>query len=248
MESLKTYSTKFYKNQLTESFNSANYIVPIINNWFQPKTIVDVGCGVGAWLEVWKNQDNIEEIKGLDAKFVDKSFMRIDMDSEFLEVDLNKPLPELNRYDLAICLEVAEHLEESRANSFVEDLTKLSDVILFSAAIPGQEGTKHINEQFLSYWVEKFKLYDFKCYDVLRPIIWNIPSIAFWFRQNSVVFVKNGSQLNVDLNAMPSFNCFDLVQKDLLKYKERKYYKLLNKRNGTKKQLKAWLKKMISKS
>ena len=157
MKDVNTYNHKFYNSQLTQSRNSASYIVPIINNWFKPKTIIDIGCGIGAWLEIWKHQSNVHEIKGLDAQFVNKSLMRIDLDTEFIEVDLNNKLPELKRYDLVTCLEVAEHLEESRADSFVEDLTNLSNIVLFSAAIPGQEGTQHINEQYLGYWIEKFK-------------------------------------------------------------------------------------------
>lgn len=245
MKEVKTYNHKFYNDQLIQSRNSASYIVPIINNWFEPKNVVDIGCGIGAWLEIWKNQSNVKEVNGVDAKFVDKSLMRIDVESEFIEADLNTKIPKLKSYDLAMCLEVAEHLEESRANSFVEDLTKLSNVILFSAAIPGQEGTHHINEQYIGYWIEKFEQNNFKCYDVVRPLIWNVDSIAWWFRQNTVIFVKTDDELKVNLDSMQSFNCFDLVQKDLLKHKDNKYLKHVTKINSTKKIVKKIIKKII---
>jgi SAM-dependent methyltransferase len=247
MQDLKTYSHKFYTKQLAESSNSAKYLVPIINSWFKPKTVIDVGCGVGAWLEVWKRQDNVTEVIGIDAQFVDKTLMRVDMGSEFIETDLNEKLPQLKRFDLAMCLEVAEHLEENRAKTFVEDLTKLSNIVLFSAAIPGQEGTKHINEQYLNYWVEKFKEHNFKCYDVVRPLIWDVQSVAWWFRQNTVLFVNDSEKLNIDLGTMQSFNCFDLIQKDLLRHKERKYYKLLSRTNKTKIPLYKLIKKVLRK-
>ncbi|MEM6517246.1 MAG: methyltransferase domain-containing protein [Bacteroidota bacterium] len=206
-------------------------IVPIVNQWFRPENVIDVGCGVGAWLEVWKEQPNILEVMGLDARFVHSEFMRVDIDNEFVEVDLNESLPKLKRFDIAVCLEVAEHLKPERAESFVQDLTTLSNIILFSAAIPGQEGTQHINEQFLGYWIKIFLNHGYDCYDVIRPIIWNNKSVAWWFRQNTVLFIKNTLDLDLDLDSMQSFNGFDMVQKDLLKYKERKYYKLVNRKN-----------------
>ncbi len=247
MATQKNYNRQFYNSQLTQSGSSANYIVPIINSWFKPKTVVDVGCGVGAWLEVWKIQSNICEIKGLDARFIDKSLMRIDIENEFIESDLNNELPKLKRFDLAMCLEVAEHLEEKRANTFVEDLTKLSDIIVFSAAIPGQEGTQHINEQFLKYWISKFSHHNYKCFDVLRPIIWDVDTVAWWFRQNIVVFVRDEASLEIDLNAKQSFNCFDLVQKDLLQHKDNEYKKLLNKEGRAKKNLRKLIKRFYHK-
>lgn len=228
MKDLKTYNHFFYKNQLLESKNSAKYIVPIINDWFQPKSIIDVGCGVGAWLDIWKNSKNGVEVMGIDAGFVERSLLLIDVSNEFIEADLNNKLPKLKKYDLAMCLEVAEHLDENRADSFVEDLTSLSDIVLFSAAIPGQEGTQHINEKFLKYWIDKFNQNGYKCFDVIRPMIWEVDSISWWFRQNIVLFVKNGTNIKTDLSNMQTFNCFDLVHKELLIHKTNRCNSLLN--------------------
>ena len=247
MKDLNTYSQFFYESQLLESRNSAKYIVPIINEWFQPKSVIDVGCGVGAWLEVWKGCENCQEIKGIDADFVDKSLLLINASHEFMEADLNDRLPKLKKYDLATCLEVAEHLDEKRADSFIEDLTGLSDVILFSAAIPGQEGTKHINEQFLHYWIVKFNKLDYQCYDVIRPIIWDVEEISWWFRQNMVLFVKNETNTNVELSTMQSFKCFDLVQKELFIYKTKKFDTLLHSIKNKKKNIPKIFKKIIRK-
>lgn len=228
MKVLETYNHFFYENQLSESRNSAKYIVPIINDWFKPKSIIDVGCGVGAWLDIWKNCENCIEVLGIDADFVDKSLLLIDVSNEFIESDLNKRLPKLKKYDLAMCLEVAEHLDKKRADSFIEDLTNLSDIVLFSAAIPGQEGTQHINEQFLQYWIDIFNRNNYKCYDIIRPIIWDVDTISWWFRQNIVVFVKNETNIKNDLSSKQSFNCFDLIQKELLIHKTNKYNNLAN--------------------
>lgn len=247
METLDTYSRLFYEKQLTQSKQSADEVLPIINTWFQPKTVIDVGCGVGAWLEVWKSYDNVNEIKGIDGSFVDKSLLQIDASVEFLQADLNERLPKLKSYDLAVCLEVVEHLEEKRADTFVEDLTKLSNIIIFSAAIPGQEGTHHVNEQFMSYWIDKFNSHDYKCYDIIRPLIWDKDKIAWWFRQNMVVYVKNGAPLEKNLGEMQTFNCQDLIHKELLKHKINKYNSLVSKKASFNSLLQAILNKITQK-
>lgn len=241
----KTYNHEFYNSQLTQSKNSADFIVPIINKWFKPKTVVDVGCGIGAWLEIWKEQANVIEIKGLDAKFVDRSLMRINVDQDFLEVDLNQDLPKLKPYDLAMCLEVAEHLEENRANSFISDLTKLSNVILFSAAVPGQEGTYHLNEQYIGYWIDKFKTNNFKCYDIVRPLIWDVSSVAWWYRQNTVLFIKEDFEVDIDFDSLQNFNGYDLIQKDLLQYKDKKFRKYFQEMENKHMSIKKFIKKII---
>ncbi|WP_299385021.1 methyltransferase domain-containing protein [uncultured Lacinutrix sp.] len=247
MGNLDTYSSFFYEKQLLESRESANQVLPIINNWFKPKTIIDVGCGVGAWLEIWKNFENVTEIKGIDGSFIDVSLLRINKEKEFIQTDLNKTLPKIKSYDLALCLEVAEHLDEERAETFVADLVSLSNVIIFSAAIPGQEGTHHINEQYLGYWIDKFEANDYKCYDIIRPLIWGKKNISWWFRQNMVVFIKNGELLKNDLNKLQTFNCMDLVQKELLEHKINKYRSLVNRKSSFKNLLREMLNKIKKK-
>ena len=64
--------------------------------------------------------------------------------------DLAQPLQIDRRFDLALSLEVAEHLPPECGSEFVQTLTDLSSVILFSAAIPFQGGTDHLNEQWPS--------------------------------------------------------------------------------------------------
>ena len=92
-------------------------------------------------------------------------------------------------FDLVESLEVAEHLEEKYAKNFIELLTKFSDIILFSAAIPYQGGTNHFNEQPPQYWAEIFKNFDFLCFDILRTENWDNEKIGFWYRQNTMFYV-----------------------------------------------------------
>ena len=84
---------------------------------------------------------------------------------------------------------MAEHLSEASADGFVASLVRLAPVVLFSAAIPHQGGTGHINEQWPDYWVAKFAGHDFAVVDCLRRRLWNNAKILPWYRQNMLVFV-----------------------------------------------------------
>ena len=88
-------------------------------------------------------------------------------------------------------MEVAEHLSPSRADSFVEDLTKLGDVILFSAAIVGQGGINHVNTQMQSYWAKKFLRLGYVGIDCIRPKVWENQQVAVWYRQNIFIYADS---------------------------------------------------------
>jgi hypothetical protein len=63
--------------------------------------------------------------------------------------------------------------------------------VLFSAAIPGQGGRHHVNEQFPSYWITRFAMHGFRCFDALRPVLWHRAEVAVWYRQNLLVFSRH---------------------------------------------------------
>ena len=92
-------------------------------------------------------------------------------------------------------LEVAEHLPESSADDFVEFLTNLSGVVLFSAAFVNQGGDNHINEQLHSYWALKFRHFGFIPFDLFRPFFWGNSSVDFCYRQNTFLYVSASSPL-----------------------------------------------------
>ena len=95
------------------------------------------------------------------------------------------------RFDLVTSLEVAEHIKPENAEKFIASLCSLGDVVVFFAAIPGQDGTLHYNEQYPDYWIEKFAKHNFKPYDCIREIIWNNEKVSPWYRQNVLFFVND---------------------------------------------------------
>ena len=107
---------------------------------------------------------------------------------EFAVADLNEPLPVKRRFDIALCLEVAQILEPERAEPLVETLVALSDVVVFSAAVPGQGGILHENEQWPFYWAEPFAVHGYVASDPFRFELWERDDVSWWFRQNMVCY------------------------------------------------------------
>ncbi|MBC7383806.1 MAG: methyltransferase domain-containing protein [Bacteroidia bacterium] len=163
-------------------------VVPLLIKLFHPKNVLDVGCGIGTWLSVFK-QHGVRGVHGIDGDFVDKKLLwNYINEEEFTAKDLTLSFDLKKKFDLVICLEVAEHLEKKQANGFIKSICKHADVIVFSAAVPGQGGQNHLNEQWPAYWINLFKIQGFKSYDILRPLIWNITEIDWWYKQNMLVF------------------------------------------------------------
>ena len=178
VKDLKLFSTKEERTRY-----AAEKILYIVMKHFKVKTAADFGCGTGIFLKFLK--DNGVNVTGLD---LDKRILAI-TEEEFIQADLTKPVHLGKKYDLSISLEVAEHLPESSAETFITSLCEASDVVLFSAAVKGQGGVGHINEQFLSYWQKIFLKNEYFLLDIIRPEIWNDENIPPYYRQNVVIFV-----------------------------------------------------------
>jgi len=202
------YTQSFFDELARGTNESARIVVPVANKLLQPTSVLDVGCGVGTWLAEW-GRAGVPDVLGLDGDYVDRGALEITRD-QFAPTDLQRPFSLGRTFDLVQTLEVAEHLDESCADAFVESLARHGDTILFSAAPPGQGGTHHVNEQWPSYWAEKFARAGYAAYDIIRPQIWTNKRVALWYRQNILVFAR-GRVLDA---AVPHL---DLVHPDALK-------------------------------
>jgi hypothetical protein len=111
-------------------------------------------------------------------------------DHRFLVTDLSGDWAAPRSADLALSLEVAEHLPPASARRFVQQLTQTAPLVVFSAAIPGQGGQGHANEQWPSYWIRLFDESGYQVFDILRPRIWADARIPYWYRQNVLVFAS----------------------------------------------------------
>jgi len=180
-------SVRYVHEADTHNLASPNIVVPYLVEQFRPSSVVDVGCGIGTFLHVFKQQ-GVGQVLGVDGKWVDRSKLYIG-ENEFLETNLEEPIRLGREFDMVICLEVAEHLAPSSADIIVDSLTSLGKTIVFSAATAKQGGQNHLNEQPFAYWKEKFEKKGYRVLDVFRPVFWNEPKVQWWYKQNMFLIV-----------------------------------------------------------
>ncbi len=179
-------------------------VVPIIMSIVKPKSVLDVGCGIGTWLKVFE-EHGVTDYLGVDGNYVNRNLLKIPQ-SNFFPFDLTNELVLRKKFDLVISLEVAEHIPEKSADLFVKSLALHSDIILFSAAVPGQGGQNHLNEQWPKYWEKKFERHGFYFHDIVRPLIWENNKVDWWYRQNIFLLTKKFSDTPIHASIHP--DCF----------------------------------------
>ena len=250
----KDYNDNFHEVHFQNSINSAKEVIPLFLSYYKPKTVLDVGCGLGTWLNIF--EQNQCEVFGIDGDYIKTKDLVI-KPNKFKAYDLNKKFNLEKKFDLVISLEVAEHILPENAKEFVESICVHSDVVLFSAAVPGQEGTLHYNEQYNKYWIDLFTNNNYECVDFLRHEIWNNKNISWWYRQNMLIFIKK-SKINNPLYKLiidkkrEEQNSY--IHPELLEYKcekinflEQRIINLEKKINSPSKLLKYYLKRLKSK-
>lgn len=184
------YGDDFYADQIRDSERSARHYLTYLWSIFQPTSVTDVGCGRGAWLKVFAEL-GARDVIGYDGAWNSQSQM-IDSRIRFFPVDLEKTIVG-SRTDMAMSLEVAEHLSPQASDRFVKSLVGLSDTVLFAAAFTNQGGTNHVNERPHSFWARKFELEGFAVFDLFRPRFWGNEEVCSWYRQNTFLYVRRAS-------------------------------------------------------
>lgn len=193
------YDEAFYDYQVAASLASARIYLKHLWQFFQPLSVIDVGCGRGAWLKACHELGS-KSLSGFDGDWNSQSSM-IDGDINFRSIDLNKPFSVPEKVDLAISVEVAEHLEPSTAPQFIRCLTDAADAVLFGAAYTKQGGTNHINERPHKYWAQLFSEQEFVPFDLFRPVFWGNENVCWWYRQNTFLYIRKNSDYYIKLKA-----------------------------------------------
>lgn len=215
-------TNKYKHTEKMHNMEAPRLIVDKLLKIYKPKCVVDFGCGLGTFLKAFKEQ-NIKDVLGLDGSWVDRDLLKNYLsNSEFKEVNLEQRISLDQKYDLAISLEVAEHLDQNSASLFVENLCNASDVILFSAAIPYQGGQNHINEQWVEYWQKKFRKHKYSFHDVLRDDIWLEESVKWWYKQNMFLVIKD--DIFANLKMIPNKNkIYNLIHPEHYELKSKQH-------------------------
>lgn len=183
---MSVYTGEFFDSIRDNAQSSAKVILPIVFDLLHPSSVIDVGCGTGAFLAVAEELGALRLV-GIEGEWAPSMSKSVD----FRVHDLEQPLPALPQFDLAICLEVAEHISPERGPAFVSELCHISECTLFSAAIPDQPGTNHVNCRWQSYWMGLFEKKGRTAVDVIRPAIWERDDVPYWYKQNTLLFLSN---------------------------------------------------------
>ncbi|MEO1351592.1 MAG: methyltransferase domain-containing protein [Cyanobacteria bacterium J06635_15] len=184
-----TYDSNFFDYIEMGAQRSARVVTRLLLAHLPIKSVLDVGCGRGVWLDEWAKQGGVE-ILGVDGSYVEPDRLVVPTHA-FRSANLAEPLDLDRRFGLVQSLEVAEHIPEQAADVFVQNLIAHGDRVLFSAAPPGQGGEFHVNEQSYDYWRDKFAQHGYCLIDFVRPEILNQSAVEPWYRYNTLLFVRS---------------------------------------------------------
>ncbi len=186
------YNAVFFDYVDEGALRSARVLVPILYSHLKPGSVLDVGCGRGGWLRIWRDA-GCPAIQGIDGDYVDRNRLHIGSE-EFRPANLSDGFALGRRFDVVQCLEVAEHVRRDCAGRLIDSIVAHGDVVLFSAAQPGQGGTQHINERPLEYWRDLFAVRGYRAYDCIRPLLRSETSVEPWYRYNPVLYANERGQ------------------------------------------------------
>ena len=183
----KIYDKKFYEYIAAGSTRSAQVVAPLLTRTLRPASLLDVGCGAGAWLAQYRLQP-IADCLGIDGAYVTPESLLVPGET-FRPQDISQEFDLGRRFDLVQCVEVGEHLPGHTSETLVRNLVRHGDRLVFSAAVPGQGGLYHINERPLEFWRQAFAAHGYEAFDFIRPAVLNHPRVEFWYRYNMLLYV-----------------------------------------------------------
>lgn len=179
------YGPGFFAGRTETVAMSAKVVVPLIIRYVEPVSVLDIGCGQGEWVKALRGGTGCVRgpaVYGVDISAPDAP--------GFIRHDLTEPLDLGGRFDLVLCLETAEHLPEWAADTLVDSIVRHADTVVFSAAVPGQEGIGHINCQPHQYWHDKFAERGYQMWDPFRPLLAGDHRVSPWYRDNLFLYEK----------------------------------------------------------
>jgi SAM-dependent methyltransferase len=187
------YHPRYHDEKAVPARRAAERILPIVFSVVDTTSVIDVGCGPGSWLDVAREL-GVAKTTGVEGEWAVEWFRGDGMsvgDFELILANLEDDLPSPGTFDLALCIEVVEHLSPARGDSFVADLCRCAPHVLFGAALPGQKGPNHLNTQWPSYWARCFAEHGYRPLDVIRARVWGDDDLLVHYRQNPILFVRD---------------------------------------------------------
>ena len=190
------YEDRFFDYVDIGSSRSARHVIAAVRPHILVRSVLDVGCGRGIWLAEWR-RSGIAEVQGVDGSYVSTAELAVPA-QYFRALDVSYPFDLERKFDLVQSLEVAEHIAADCAEIFIDNLCRHGDLILFSAAVPGQGGEHHINEQPYEYWREKFRVRGYRVFDFVRTAVARNRQVEPWYRYNALLFARDNALERLD--------------------------------------------------
>ena len=191
---LTVYDGDFFDSNQEEGLSMTIWSVPLFQKIFNFKSLIDVGSATGHYLKTCIDA-GVDDVMGLEGS--PEAFKKLIVDKKYVIMhDFRDPYTFHRKWDLAISIEVAEHIDGIYADNYVKILTDSSDTVLLTAAPPGQGGTAHVNEQPQEWWIARFSTFGF-AYDkaTTRQVKEGIEEaeekgfgVAPWLKPNVMVF------------------------------------------------------------
>ena len=153
-ESLKYYNEAFFKKRGAWR-SDYNLIAKWISKNIAGQSFGDIGCGNGHMISLLHRTG--KKVWGVDAAENFEQYIDKEIQPYVKKADLTKSY-KFNKCDVALCFEVAERLDKVHADTLVKSIASTeANIVLFTAAQPGEAGVRHINLQPRSYWLDKYK-------------------------------------------------------------------------------------------
>lgn len=219
---IEEYDSSFFEKISGSSLASAEIVLNTVNTVFPFRSVIDFGCGYCAWLTAAEAL-GASKLRGLDGPWVDVSKL-MSRAIDFSHVDFEQRIPDQGKFDLAMSLEVAEHISETAARFFIDALCAASDTVLFGAAIPGQVGRHHVNLKWQSWWAARFEERGYVAIDAVRPQLWMDERIHWWYRQNLLIYCKADSAEVIKAFKSLERPIFDIVHPENYMAKHRLHF------------------------
>lgn len=176
----------------TTPTEEAHTVADTLYEEYEPDSVIDFGCGLGRYLNRFRGHG--ATVHGVEGYSEAREEAEIPVEALTIH-DLRKPLELDGRYDLALCIETAEHIPARFADTLVKTITEAAQRVVFTAAPPGGSGTHHVNEASRDYWIEKFQSHGFsysseettRFQESIRSEI----ETAEWIAERPFIFVKD---------------------------------------------------------
>lgn len=182
----KDKSLEFSQKEWTGEF------CELVMKFFNPGSIIDIGCGRGELLVPFEKKSL--KVLGVDGSRANRDYTFLKK-TNFQFFDLRNNFCPAQRYDLCLCLEVGEHIEEKYSCALIGSLVRSAPVIIFSAAPPGQYGVDHVNLKPPEWWIEKFAQFGFKLDTALlsafKEELKNTGGVQEYYIDNVMIFKKD---------------------------------------------------------